>query len=876
MTPELSSPEFSSLAALTSHYAAESAALRHSFERSGDAVAAIRLRSSLVDTIVRNAWRLHGRDAADAALVAIGGYGRRQLFPCSDVDLLYLCADSQAEDALKDAIRNSSQALWDVGLHVSTSTRTLRECERLAPENLEFTLALLDRRYIAGDAAVFHKLAEAALPSLLQQEGNAIAQALDAAIAARHHRFGATIFHLEPNIKDAPGGLRDCNAVGWQLLLRQMIETRGWPTPAATELHSSSEMEAAFAFLAAVRCFLHYRAGREDNILNWVAQDAAAANSIGLDTAGSTDPAYWMRTYYRHARVVLRAAQAAVHPAAPAAGGMKQKLFRSGRKRPAPIPETGFAALHGVIDVSEPAAAIDPETILRLFAAMAIHGWKLGERAETVLADALPVLNLHMPEAPYVRAQLREILLGPHAADALRAMHALGVLEMLIPEFHGIDALVVRDAYHRYTVDEHTFVAIGNIHALTAATQEWEKRFAALLPEIDRLELLLLALLMHDTGKAIRGGDHTQHSVSLAESFFARLDLDSEERATALLLIREHLTISAALRRDIFDPETIRALAERLGSPMELRMLCLLTYADIRAVHPDALTPWKAENLWQLFIATSNYMDRSVDEQRYHAGSDPGLLQRIVAEAPSRADAVRSFLEGLPQRYLQTRLPEQIRSHIELASRLERDPVQITVRKARHLFELLLITPDRPLLFADVAGALSGLGMNIVKADAFANEAGVVVDTFLFADSFATLELNPSEFGRFTQCVLDVVAGRLPVDACMHRRRHALFAPVKVRVETDISFDNDSSSHSTVMQVVAQDGPGLLRAIAAVIAGHGCDIRVALIDTEGEMAIDVFYLTLRGGKLDAAVQVDLAVELRAGISALRQPAALAG
>jgi [protein-PII] uridylyltransferase len=452
-------------------------------------------------------------------------------------------------------------------------------------------------------------------------------------------------------------------------------------------------------------------------------------------------------------------------------------------------------------------------------------------------------------------------------------MHTLGVLEMLIPEFHGIDALVIRDSYHRYTVDEHTFVAIGNIHALATASHDWEKRFAGLLPEIDRLELLLLALLMHDTGKAIRGGDHTLHSMSLAESLFVRLDLDGEERATALLLIREHLTMSAALRRDIFDPETIRALAERLGSPMHLRMLCLLTYADIRAVHPDALTPWKAENLWQLFIATSNYLDRSVDEQRYHAGSDPGLLQRIVAQAPNQADTMRRFLEGLPQRYLQTRLPEQIRSHMELASRMDEEPVQITVRRARHLFELLLITHDRPLLFADVAGALSGLGMNIVKADAFANDAGVVVDSFLFADSFATLELNPSEFSRFTQSVLDVVACRLPVETLMYRRRHAMLAPVKLRIETDVSFDNDSSSHSTVMQVVAQDGPGLLRAIAAVIAQRGCDIRVALIDTEGEMAIDVFYLTLQGGKLDAAIQVDLGAELRTEIAALRQPVA---
>jgi [protein-PII] uridylyltransferase len=384
-----------------------------------------------------------------------------------------------------------------------------------------------------------------------------------------------------------------------------------------------------------------------------------------------------------------------------------------------------------------------------------------------------------------------------------------------------------------------------------------------------------LALLLHDTGKASRAGDHTTQSVELAQAVVDRLELDSEEREIVLALVRDHLIMSAALRRDIFDPDTLRALAEKLATPMRLRMLCLMTYADVRAVNPEALTPWKAENLWQLFIATSNWMDRNVDEERYHASGDPAVLRRITAMVPDRAEEMRRFLEGLPQRYVQTRLPEQIRAHLEMSTRLEQQPAQLSLRKTRHLFELVLIAKDRPMLFADMAGTLSALGMNIVKAEAFANEAGVVVDSFLFADSFGTLELNPSEFGRFTQKVMDAVTKRTSVDKLMRARRHLARVPVKMNVETRISFDDTASSASTVMQVVAQDGPGLLRAIASVIATRGCDIRVALIDTEGELAVDVFYLTEANQPLSDGMKSRLTDELTAAIQELRPAAALA-
>ena len=846
-------------------YARESAAIQQEFAETGDGRSSVARRTALVDVIVVRLWNeiiaADPKGSRNLALVATGGYGRGWLFPFSDIDLLFLHAGNGSEQDFKDSIRRFSQELWDLRLKLSPMTRTLAECERLDPNNVEFAISLLDCRYLAGDRELFSRLREKSVPKLVGSECRNLIQNLAELTRTRHHKFGNTVFHLEPNVKDGPGGLRDYNVANWLALISAMEKLKMWPDPGTLlPVSSRRAFDAALDFQMSVRCFLHFRHGRHDNTLSWEAQDEAAARKIGTSDTEIANAADWMRVYFGHVRGVHRVCTQLLEEI-PAAWSSLYRQFQGWRTK---VASNDFSVVDGLIFLQQPSALQDTEKLLGLFHFMAEHGLKLSTTTEYKVEQALAALASTPPRGGELWLYLQETLLQPHAADALRAMNALRLLTLLLPELKGMEALVVRDFYHRYTVDEHSFLAIEHLHHLKESKSEWDRRFADLLGEVEQPELLYLSLLLHDSGKAMPTENHVDASLQLTDSCAERLDLDPADRETLRYLVANHLEMSAAMRRDVFDPSNVRSFADKVGDPERLKMLCLMTYADIKAVNPDAMTPWKAENLWQLHIASANFLNRSADE-RVHTGDDSAgvaNLAHLRSLAPVAGKKINIFLEGLPQRYLRIHGATDVLAHTEMASRVGQDGVQCELRQVRHWYELTLITTDRPFLFVSISGALAAWGMNIVKANAFSNAAGIVVDTFYFTDRFRTLEMNVQEWDRLKKIIVSVVKGEANVERMLRDRlKSETNNSTKVKVPTRIEFDDQSSTHSTLVEVITQDRPGLLYQMCSVMSKQDCNIEIALIETEGQMAIDVFYLTSAGAKLTAERRVALGQSL---------------
>jgi [protein-PII] uridylyltransferase len=445
----------------------------------------------------------------------------------------------------------------------------------------------------------------------------------------------------------------------------------------------------------------------------------------------------------------------------------------------------------------------------------------------------------------------------------LSEMHDCGLLGRVFPEFQAVSWRVVRDFYHKYTVDEHTLLTIRNLERIAHTDEPYRLRFRNILASVSHPELLVLALLLHDVGKW-RDDDHASESVRMAKDVVDRLQLVGEARETVLFLIKHHLRMSlVAFRRDTEDPEIVKDFAGFIGTEERLKMLCLMTLADVEAVSPETLTPWKEELLFRLYVDTYNHLtQRYGDEliERNQAGLDELLKQR-----PGELSAVEitRFLEGLPQRYLQLFAPDAIYRHVRLARNIHPDEVHLSLeRNDAAIWTLAAATLDKPFLFSNICGVLSSFGMNIIRGHALTNPNGLVLDVFQFTDDERFLELNPDAHDQVLHVLENVVSGKSDVTALLRgREQGVLQSRVASRFAPVVRTDNEASGRYTILDIVANNALGLLHRISRVISRHGCDVDLVLIATEGEKAIDVFHITKGGSKLTEAEQQSLTSDL---------------
>ena len=803
---------------------------RRFLERKNPEVALAELAQAVDDLVVQVAEPFQRQ--SDFSLIALGGYGRREMYPHSDVDLLILFREGK-RDAVEGSVTQMLHQLWDLGLDLGHQVWSIDQMKG-ALEPIEFGLALLDARLLANGRGPGQTLLDSVLPGLLDQNRSKLVEKIISFAEERHRIFRDTIYQLEPDLKEAPGGLRDYLTGKWLLQL-------GGTRPFLTQ--SQAEIEDAASFMRRARIWLHFTSGRNQNRLRHPLQEALALTLYGSKSGVHPDVETLMKQYFLNARIL---------------GSFCDKLMET--QRPvSPVP---------AIAVSEIASQDNAMAVLRIFLQSIHESRPLSDATRSAIVRTLPGFGASVGCSP-LRNLLRSLFQPrPGLYRTLSEMYALGVLESLFPEFGAVKARVIRDDYHQFTVDEHSLLAIKHIERLLGDENGVDPRFAGLLKETPESELLTLALLLHDVGKSDEEG-HAIRSAEMAVTALERLQFSSEKIDTIVFLIRNHLAMSAVMfRRDLDDPSVINTFSDLAQGPTRLRLLTLLTYADIKAVAPGTLNQWKRDLLWQLYVESYRKLTYGFGEERV---KEEDVEERLLADLPDdlETEGFELFLEGFPLSYVKTTSATEVYQHYRLARRrTQDDPVQLDLTHDGTYYRLCVVAPDRSYLFAKIAGVLSYFDMNIFRGYGFANQQGTALDLFRFSDTRKVFSLNPTEKERFLQLLHEVLKGEVPVESLLRgketslvHRRH--FGSIQ---EPGLHFDNDASEGYTIAEILAPDSIGLLYRISQEIAAVECNIELLLINTEGSRAVDVFYLTHKGRKLSPELQEQLKERIIGSIS----------
>ena len=840
------------------HLEAVRAAMFERHRAGAGGIEIVRALTAAVDDLMRALYRYadaehsqrHSRLNQRLAIMARGGYGRHELNPHSDIDLLFL-HDYKPGPYTEIVTEIILHALWDAGLTVGYAVRNSTQCIKMAAEDLKEKTAILDARFLCGDEKLYAQFDKALISEVLNRNQQGFFKAKLEESRKRHKQYGESIYLLEPQLKEGEGGLRDLHTALWLAKVKYKVRSLEELVHKAVITEPElSEVNAARDFLFRVRNSLHFLSGRHFDQLTFEYQEQIAPMLGFTTTNGNPASANLMRTYYQQASTILSFSEGLIARVTEDTTPARFLRRRSARQiRPGVVIQGNVLGI-----ASNDFFKRVPLNLITIFADCQTHGVQLSGSAYQLVRDNLELMDEAMRHDPRTGMALMGILSGrQRVAETLEAMHRAGVLGALIPEFGNLYARVLHDLYHIYTVDRHSLAAVRELERLRAGEF---KTTNALLTEVAReyssLPIVFLALLLHDIGKGY-GHDHHERGAQLTVAVCERMGLDAEEMDQVVFLVREHLKMSqVAQKGDVEDPNTVEEFAREAGSIDRLKALYLLTFADMRAVAPNVYNNWRDMLLSELYMRALKTLEHggreAIDPARRLALVKAAVRAELTAaKAPDQA--VSEFLERMPDRYFLTVPEGDIKLHFDMMRAIEERPL---VCRHRHFpdlefSEFMVVTRDQPGLFSKIAGALTAKNLNILSARITTRDDGIALDVFRVSHlgGAGAIAMEEDRWPRVERDLERVLSGEQQIAALVAEAQKIHFGARKFvrRVATEVTIDNRSSEEFTVIDVFTQDRVGLLFAITHTLFELGMRIHLARISTNADQALDVFYIS---------------------------------
>lgn len=797
-----------------------------------------RQHSDLIDSLVRKVFQAAQTKvpSPSVCLMAVGGYGRAELAPYSDIDLLILYAPSK-RSGLPPLAEQVLYPLWDLGLDVTCSSRSVDECLKMAQADIKIKTSLIDSRYLDGEYDFFRNLYARFTKKVLYRNVRRFAEGLVRETHLRSLKHQDPSYVLEPDLKEGEGGLRDFQVGRW--IFRAKYRTDR--LEAILFPDRSRRLEQSVQFLWRIRNHLHLLTERRQDILTFEWQEKIAP-LLGL-SKGTKGIEEMLQQYHLAARGISTFSQEMLDQALSEPSLIKKVIFFFRRTKIDPY----FAIAHGQIYLLDPSIfKRDPSQLMVLFQHCQTHHARLDLRTEEAITEALPFIDERFQTSPRVNETFLSILKqGREVGTLLMKMHQIGLLSRYIPEFTEIEGKVHYDLYHIHPIDRHSLLTVEELIKLKEGIYQRDyPLLTSIMRELEKPEILFLTALLHDIGKG-REGNHALIGAEMAKQIGKRMGLVSEDTALLEFLIRHHLLmLETAFRRDLHDEQAVSSFAGEVQKPLRLKMLYLLTFADIKAVGPEAWTSWKDSLLMELFIKTSHFFDKGKESTSYLDRSERlVLLEKVVPR-----EILSCYAEHLPDRYLATYTPEEVSSHLQMALRLKEEAVVMEWNvEAESRVKVTICTKDRYGLFAKIAGSFYLNRLNILEAQIHTWGDGIALDTFYVQDPTGGIEERVQQFKKDLGEVLE---GKASLNLLLSQREESVWVQQKVipKVPGEVKVNNQDSDFYTIVEVTGQDRLGILFKLSQALTDHGCNISFARISTLGNRIVDVFYVQNEWGE----------------------------